>query len=761
MPNVFDPSFLNITNAAIRNANKFGILSVLEPTAIDSNPVDPLLGTISLDQLFENTQGPVRTVRASGNPTTDDELMTAAVALINNNAKGGTILVDGMVTLSQVHTLYNATPNWTVSVLGLGSHSGFRYKANGGGSNIIIGNDTDYVDLAGTLLPSTIAFRDTAFDATGLGITDGAFGILVSDGDAIDVYPFNGVGEQHPTQLISVNHLEGNTARIHSAIWDNYTDASKKWVPITPIHGVRISNLWLENDNTPAGPNSNVFKLVGCNGFEISNLRKRHPSGGGEVTLEYSMNGIIHGCRFDGVDVSDTEYHFQINTCNGLLFCGNIINTARHFFTTSGAKASGDDRWGTPCDIAIVGNIFRWSEMQDFSGQSAIDTHPEGYGITVAGNIFYLGHKAIGITNEARAMDIFGNTFWGGDNSKGCRIAKGYDTKIWGNRFMQTGIGIDTDADAKRTRIKRNYFWGGVTQIRNLADDTEIEDNEFDEWLTNSIELAAGQTGTKIRRNIMDKSSGDVDNIKVEGLTSADVELEDNYVRGYANGAMGLENDTGGLELAYHNSNKTTPTNLAHTGDGTIAATPVYTKHTNTGAGGKVILTLDDAYPVNGPIVTVEVTAAQELEITTGVGGSGDVIRCVDENRTRIISAVVGDSISLEKISATVWRIVEQSGAWFARRILAAADDATPDGTAATIIDTSANTVLTVITAIDGEVPDKSYLTIECDNANTEIQDGGNFSLVADATFTSGANGGYISFQKRSAVLVETGRAIP
>lgn len=159
---------------------------------------------------------------------------------------------------------------------------------------------------------------------------------------------------------------------------------------------------------------------------------------------------------------------------------------------------------------------------------------------------------------------------------------------------------------------------------------------------------------------------------------NADGDAQDNFIRcrdnGYADtmfsvGSGGVVTATGNI-IANGNITGDGATQLEgviqrvqnHTEADTLTIAESLSTHTNSGAGGAIILSLPEASTAIGVTYTLVVVTAQNLDINPDNGdtilvatnAAGDAIRC----------ATAGDTITLMAVDATNWVVLGQTGTW-------------------------------------------------------------------------------------------------
>lgn len=160
---------------------------------------------------------------------------------------------------------------------------------------------------------------------------------------------------------------------------------------ITPATGCEVIGITVIGSGTDNG--TGVLDVQGAVGFKVRDCNFSDVNIG--IALLETRDSSIIGCKFKNIDKAGSGYSIAANANNyNLSVIGNNADIVRHFFTTTGES-------GVTRKVLVSGNSVSRSRL------GAIDTHAQGYDITISGN--HISDSLTGINVRSPYSYIVGN----------------------------------------------------------------------------------------------------------------------------------------------------------------------------------------------------------------------------------------------------------------------------------------------------------------------------------------------------------------
>lgn len=206
----------------------------------------------------------------------------------------------------------------------------------------------------------------------------------------VNFYPYGGGVNVDRGEQKKVFSVVGNTVTFENSIYDNYTVANAAFVKeITHVENVEVRNARILGSNTPNDQGVGVEFLY-TNGFRIKDCEFENIDVY-NVNLDSSIRGEVTGCRIRGVYYdSITGVIFYgvavLNSSQWIRVMDNHGERLRHLYINS-SDSSGQNRWGCPRFVGVVGNVAENMEVNAGGASWAFEHHGFGESINIIGNV--------------------------------------------------------------------------------------------------------------------------------------------------------------------------------------------------------------------------------------------------------------------------------------------------------------------------------------------------------------------------------------
>ena len=452
-------------------------------------------------------------VKGTGDSTTDNNNLAAAVSTLNGWGKG-TLWIDGEVYVT-------TTKAFTAPI---------HMKGINNDAKIIVTNTSaDFAaftwntsfspfSMSPLYTISTSKQRSEYVSTSGTGYTpsDGDWVVVWSNDTLTDVDPHESGGAAKPMELHEVTEYDSAALRAYFA--DPIIDilsTSGRLAVIDLQDEVVVENLTMEHSGSQTDYQSAlVFKKI--NGVKVRNIHMvRHSPGA--IWATFCANVDISNVFYEGVEANEYVYGVVVGVVNGFTFRDSTVYGTRHGFTTTAGASSGTTRWGTPLNCVIDNVTMHVPSKIDASNTKTtrvgLDTHAEGYGIVFQDcNVHVQGDTAnVGIQTRSR------NTVF-----KNCKIMGSYSTDTGNGAkglriYGKNAVVQDCLFDGLWRAVETAYVWNsGLTNnaiienciIRNMSHQGIILNDGSGHQINNCTFRGCGAVNIKTIIDFNERKSG-------------------------------------------------------------------------------------------------------------------------------------------------------------------------------------------------------------------------------------------------------------
>lgn len=349
---------------------------------------------------------------------TNEQELESTISILNRNSVRETIKLVGSIQISKHHLL--------TSPISIEGPCLLEYS---GGSLNWAAKTTGWYALKNG------AFSETLL--TDAPVTPGSL-IICQSNDKINVEPHTKGGTQHPQEIHMVNFINGKTVGVESFLVDQMDGNISL---LNPIENVSVKNISIVNVGKQASY-SVALKFDGVANLVLEDINIKR-NGAGCIWLNNAYNCNLNRVRIDGTHSVDNVYGLVFATVNNVFVTNCVITGCRHAITTTAGISKGVARWGTPLNILIDNCIFNVPTKDNKQTRVGIDTHAEGYGLTVKNSTINVG----GLTTNyaafirSRAFKFYNCEFNGCGMEKGLEFY-GPDGTVEGCTFNRLWYGV-------------------------------------------------------------------------------------------------------------------------------------------------------------------------------------------------------------------------------------------------------------------------------------------------------------------------------
>jgi hypothetical protein len=316
--------------------------------------------------------------------------MQTDVASVSGLAAGDWVMLATDGPRGTLHTTINASDTSIVVDLttGTGSFSTKGYLAIGseqiGYSGVaVVGSQATFTIRAGTL-------GRGAQGTTAAAHTAGVSCFEFSSGKYILWRPncFD------RGEIKRIESISGSTIYFEQAINDDYTIANAASVrKVTPVQDFEIRDLTIKHRTNITSAPAHVEWGIGlewCDNFTIQNCGVHYAQhiniGMNNCTRFKILNNTIYGKASSSIADANALYGIAgYNSCQWGTVSGNHVEKAFKLWTSS-CNTAGQNWWGQPRDITVVGNTLDNAGLGFYSRHPGIELHGAGERMNVIGN---------------------------------------------------------------------------------------------------------------------------------------------------------------------------------------------------------------------------------------------------------------------------------------------------------------------------------------------------------------------------------------
>lgn len=306
---------------------------------------------------------------------------------------------------------------------------------------------------------------------------------------------------------------------------------------------------------SPGISNDRLFNMRCLNGVKVERVHwevgaadNSTDNGAGQLLFAYSANIVVDGIQIDALEDYDqstgTIYGVEFSVVNNAVVSNSTFRKIRHAVdTTSGTYNAGTGRrWGTPLNVLVTNNIFH-CEGHTGSSLFATSTHSEGWGVTFANNVYFVGEDNLGgaLTARARRTIFRNNVVHGGGLCRGVFLGAA-GCEATGNVFYNTWRGVTIDGtygNFDKCIVDGNQFIDGTGSLGNVHIDGGV-----DHRITNNLFQNCSQGGVYSERdNITISGNQFIDCTSttypaIELASSYNAQITNNHFEGCEGGAV-------------------------------------------------------------------------------------------------------------------------------------------------------------------------------------------------------------------------------